>query len=95
VSNSDAFYVQFAYRLPWLERSLKPYYRFEYAHLPLSEQVFAIQDQGESIFGLRYDISSYAAFKTEYRYSKSQPAMLGLLAQPALNGVFFQTAFTF
>jgi hypothetical protein len=95
VSNSNAFYVQFAYRLPWLEKSLKPYYRFEYAHLPLSEQVFVIQDQGESIFGLRYDISSYAAFKTEYRYSKSQPAMFGLPAQPALNGVFFQTAFTF
>jgi hypothetical protein len=95
VANNDAFYVQFAYRLPWLERSLKPYYRFEYAHMPLSEQVFTHFDQGESIVGLRYDISSYAAFKSEYRYTKSQPGVLGLLAQPAINGLFFQTDFTF
>jgi hypothetical protein len=95
VANNDAFYVQFAYRLPWLERSLKPYYRFEYAHMPLSEQVFTHFDQGESIVGLRYDISSYAAFKSEYRYTKSQPGVLGLLAQPAVNGLFFQTDFTF
>lgn len=95
VANNDAFYVQFAYRLPWFERGLKPYYRFEYAHMPLSEQVFTHQDQGESIVGLRYDISSYAAFKSEYRYTKAQPGVLGLLAQPAVNGLFFQTAFTF
>jgi hypothetical protein len=95
VTNSDAFYVQFAYRLPWFERSLKPYYRFEYAHMPLSEQVFTHQDQVESILGLRYDISSYATFKTEYRNTKNQPGVLGSLAQPAVNGLFFQTAFTF
>jgi len=95
IANNDAFYVQFACRLPWLERSLKPYYRFEYAHMPLSEQVFTHFDQGESIVGLRYDISSYAAFKSEYRYTKSQPGVLGLLGQPAVNGLFFQTDFTF
>jgi hypothetical protein len=95
VANNDAFYVQFAYRLPWLERSLKPYYRFEYMHMPLSEQVFTHQDQVESILGLRYDISSYATFKSEYRYTKSQPGVLGLLAEPTVNGLFFQTAFTF
>jgi len=95
ITNNDAFYVQFAYRLPWLERSLKPYYRFEYAHMPLSEQVFLHQDQVESIVGLRYDISSYAAFKAEYRNTKNQPGVLGLLAEPTVNGLFFQTAFTF
>jgi hypothetical protein len=95
VTNSNAFYVQFAYRLPWFERSVKPYYRFEYAHMPLSEQVFMHQDQVESILGLRYDISSYATFKAEYRNTKSQPGVLGLLAEPAVNGLFFQTAFTF
>jgi hypothetical protein len=95
IANSNAFYVQFAYRLPWLERSLKPYYRLEYAHMPLSEQVFTHQDQVESIFGLRYDISSYATFKTEYRNTKSQPGVLGLPAEATVNGLFFQTAFTF
>jgi hypothetical protein len=95
IANSDAFYVQFAYRLPWLEQGLKPYYRFEYAHMPLSEQVFMHQDQVESIFGLRYDISSYATFKAEYRNTKSQPGVLGVPPEATVNGLFFQTAFTF
>jgi hypothetical protein len=88
-TNSQAFYVQLAYRLPWFERSVKPYYRFEYTHTPLSEKVFINQDLIGSILGARYDISSYAAFKAEYRYTKHQ------IAEPYVNGVFFQTAFTF
>jgi hypothetical protein len=88
-TNSQAFYVQLAYRLPWFERSVKPYYRFEYTHTPLSEKVFTNQDLIGSILGARYDISSYAAFKAEYRYTKHQ------IAEPYVNGVFFQTAFTF
>jgi hypothetical protein len=63
--------------------------------MPLSEQVFTHQDQVESIFGLRYDISSYATFKTEYRNTKSQPGVLGVPAAATVNGLFFQTAFTF
>jgi Phosphate-selective porin O and P len=94
-ANTDAFYTQFAYRLPWFERTLKPYYRLEYAHMPLSEQVFTHQDQVESIVGLRYDISNYAAFKTEYRRTGAQPAVLALPPELAVNGVFFQTDFTF
>jgi hypothetical protein len=42
-----------------------------------------------SILGVRYDISTYAAFKAEYRNSKRG------VAEPRVNGVFFQTAFTF
>ena len=95
VANSDAMYVQFAYRLPWLEQTLKPYYRFEYTHMPLSEQVSAYEPQVESLFGLRYDISSFAAFKSEYRYSASHRAQAGHPVLPAVNGLFFQTAFTF
>lgn len=95
VANSDAMYAQFAYRLPWFEKTVKPYYRFEYTHMPLSEQVFIYQPQVESIFGLRYDISSFAAFKSEYRYSASHLPQGGHPLQPAVNGLFFQTAFTF
>ena len=95
VANSDAMYAQFGYRLPWFERTLKPYYRFEYTHMPLSEQVFTYQPQVESVVGLRYDISNYAAFKSEYRYSASHLAQGGHPAMPAVNGVFLQTAFTF
>lgn len=94
-ANSDAFYAQFAYRLPWFEKSWKPYYRFEYTHMPLSEQVFAYQPQKESIVGVRYDISNFACFKLEYRFLNSQPPRPGHPAEPAVNGVFIQTAFTF
>ncbi|HKW57831.1 MAG TPA: porin [Candidatus Acidoferrum sp.] len=95
VSNSDAMYAQFAYRLPWFEHSVKPYYRFEYTHMPLSEQVFAYQPQLESTFGLRYDISNFAAFKAEYRFLASHPALGPNPALPSINGLFFQTDFTF
>lgn len=95
LANSDAFYVQFGYRLPWFERTVKPYYRFEYTHMPLSEQVFAYQPQVESIAGLRYDISSFAAFKLEYRHLESHPAQGINPAQAAVNAAFLQTAFTF
>jgi hypothetical protein len=88
-TNSQAFYVQVGYRLPWFERTVKPYYRFEYTHTPLSEQVFTNQDLVGSIVGLRYDISNYAAFKAEYRNSKRE------ISNPRVNGLFLQTAFTF
>jgi hypothetical protein len=95
IANSDAFYTQFAYRLPWFEKSWKPYYRFEYAHIPLSEQVFAYQPQEQSIVGVRYDISNFAAFKLEYRFLNGQPPRLVHPGEPAVNGLFIQTAFTF
>ncbi|MGC0771366.1 MAG: porin, partial [Candidatus Acidiferrum sp.] len=93
VSNSDAYYVQVGYRMPWVERTLKPYYRFEYLHTPTSEVVLGNLDLVESIFGLRYDISSYAGFKAEYRHTNRQ-----VLATPTfdgvVNGLFLQTSFT-
>src|SRR2546425_6484265 len=93
-SNSQAFYVQMGYRLPWIEKTLKPYYRFEYIHTPQSEVVFGNLDLVESIVGLRYDISSYAAFKSEYRR-----ASRNVLETPTFNGIvnglFLQTSFTF
>jgi hypothetical protein len=88
-TNSQAFYVQLGYRLPWFEKTLKPYYRFEYTHTPLSEQVFGNQDLVGSTIGLRYDITNYASFKGEYRKTKRETG------DPTINGVFFQTDFTF
>lgn len=94
VSNSQAFYAQLGYRLPWFEKTLKPYYRLEYIHTPKSEVVFPNLDLVESIVGLRYDISSYAAFKSEYRH-----ASRNVLETPTFNGIvnglFLQTSFTF
>jgi hypothetical protein len=88
-TNSQAFYVQFGYRLPWFERGVKPYYRFEYTHTPLSERVFTNQDLVGSILGVRYDITNYAAFKMEYRNDRRG------IGEPRVNGLFLQTAFTF
>ncbi len=89
VTNSQAFYVQIGYRLPWFEKTVKPYYRFEHTHIPLGEQVFTNQDLVGSILGLRYDISNYAAFKSEYRNAMRLPG------EPRVNGLFLQTDFTF
>jgi hypothetical protein len=89
-SNNQAFYVQLGYRLPWFERTVKPYYRFEYTHVPPSEQLFTnTMDLVGSIAGIRYDITNYASFKAEYRNSRRQPG------DPRVNGLFFQTCFTF
>jgi hypothetical protein len=89
ITNSQAYYVQVGYRLPWFEKTLKPYYRFEHTHMPLSEQVLTNQDLVQSILGVRYDITNYASFKSEYRNTKRLPG------DPRVNGVFFQTDFTF
>jgi phosphate-selective porin O/P len=89
VTNNQAYYVQVGYRLPWFERNIKPYYRFEHTHTPFSEQVFTNQDLVESTVGVRYDITNYAAFKSEYRNAKRLPT------EPRINGVFLQTDFTF
>jgi len=100
VANSDAFYVQAGYRLPWFEKTVKPYYRFEYIHTPPSEQligglgVLGNQDLVESIVGLRYDITNYAAFKSEYRRA-DRNVLVTPLFNGIVNGLFLQTAFTF
>jgi len=88
--NSQAFYVQVAYRLPWFEKLWKPYYRYEYIHIPLSDIVFqGVPDLSGSTVGLRYDISSFAAIKAEYRNDRRLPGV------PHTNGAFLQTSFTF
>ena len=39
-SHSQAAYAQMAYRLPAHLKLWKPYYRFEYIHVPLSDPIF-------------------------------------------------------
>jgi hypothetical protein len=88
-SHSQAFYVQTAYRLPWFQKLWKPYYRFEYMHIPVSDVIFrAVPSFSGSTVGVRYDITSFAAFKLEYRdYSRRN--------LPSIHGAFVQTSFTF
>jgi hypothetical protein len=94
VYNSQAYYIQLAYRLPWEARKWKPYYRFEYTHVPSTEPLFSstafeVTDLVGSTAGVRFDITDFAAFKWEYRHTQHKPT------DPAVNGVFVQTSFTF
>ena len=89
VFNSQAFYVQVGYRLPFQEKRWKPYYRYEYIHVPKSEPILGVPDLSGSTLGLRWDISDFATFKGEYRSSKRAPG------DPYVNGLFLQTSFTF
>ena len=87
--NSQAWYVQTAYRLPWFGRVWKPYYRIEQIHVPRSDVVFRLVPTfTASTSGIRYDISSLAAFKLEYRYYWRRDLM-------PIRGIFAQTSFTF
>jgi hypothetical protein len=90
VSNSQAFYVQSAYRLPLGNRAWKPYYRYEYIHIPKSDVAFrGVPNLSGSIIGLRYDLTEFAALKFEYRNQRRPPDML------RVNSTFIQTSFTF
>ena len=90
VSNSQAWYTQVGYRLPLGPRLWKPYYRFEYIHIPRSDSVFrGIPTLAGSVVGLRYDLSTFTAIKFEYRSQRRAPG------QPQINSGFVQTSFTF
>jgi hypothetical protein len=88
-SNSQAWYAQAAYRLPWFGRVLKPYYRIEQIHVPRSDFNFRlIPTFTGSTSGVRYDFSPLAAFKIEYRYYWVRDLL-------PIHGIFGQTSFTF
>ncbi len=92
--NSQAFYLQLGYRLPWEEKRWKPYYRFEYINTPISDPILGVPDLVGSTIGIRYDISDYAAFKGEYRNTlrERDPRFKDRVR---VNGLFLQTSFTF
>ncbi len=89
-SHSQAFYGQIAYRLPWFNKQWKPYYRFEQIHVPHSDALFRalVPTFSGSTIGVRYDFTSFAAFKLEYRNYQRRDL-------PSVNGIFSQTSFTF
>lgn len=88
-TDSQAYYVQIGYRLPAWQRLWKPYYRFDYIHIPRGDAVFqGTPSLAGSTVGLRYDLSSFAAVKGEYRNIR-RPGV------PRINGMFFQTSFVF
>ena len=83
-------YVQIAYRLPFDAKKWKPYYRYDYLQVPANEPTLPdFVNVRKSTFGMRYDISDFAAFKAEYRNGRGNP-----LPQRS-NALALQTAFTF
>lgn len=86
--NSQGVYSQIAYRLPGEAHAWKPYYRFEYIHVPATNPVLLVPNLTGHTAGVRYDITDYAAFKIEFRSSRRTPTLRS-------NGLFLQTAFTF
>ena len=93
VSWSHAYYIQAAYRLPQLNHTFKPYFRFEHVGVNPQDVVFQVQPvlnlDGGVTLGLRYDASQFAAIKGEYRtWSRGT-------STPRNQGGFFQICFTF
>jgi len=85
-----AYYVQVAYRLPMASRLWKPYYRFEHIDVESTDPVFTgVPELDASTVGVRYDISTYAAIKSEFRGRRR------IAGQPFTKGWFLQIAFTF
>jgi hypothetical protein len=89
-TSNRAYYIQAAYRLPSAGRLWKPYYRFEHIDIDSTDTVFAgVPNLVGSTIGIRYDISTYAAIKSEARFRRR------VSDQPRTNGWFLQTCFTF
>ena len=89
-ASSLAYYIQTAYRLPSFGRLWKPYYRFEHIDIDAADPVFAgVPNLDGSTVGVRYDISTYAAIKSEVRVRRR------VSDQPRMDGWFLQISFTF
>ena len=89
-ASSLAYYVQTAYRLPGDAHLWKPYFRFEHIDIDAADPVFiGVPRLDGTTIGVRYDISTYAAIKTEAR------ARRRVEGQPSANGWFLQICFTF
>jgi hypothetical protein len=89
-TSSLAYYLQGAYRLPGAAKLIKPYCRFEHINIDATDPVFAgVPNLDGSTIGVRYDVSTYAAIKTEVRSRRRASD------QPLANGWFLQIAFTF
>lgn len=87
--NNPAYYLQTAYRLPWFDEALKPYYRYEDVQISSDDAAFSgvLSLKGHTA-GLRYDFSELAAIKTEVRRQRTT-------GKPTGNGGFIQVSFTF
>lgn len=65
----DAWYLQFAWRLPDERHQWKPYARIERTRVDASDPLLGADalDYDGSILGIRWDFNNYASLKAEYR----------------------------
>lgn len=87
---SKAYYIQVAYRLPWLEYRIKPYARFEEMDISDTDPVFVsvVPDLRRYTAGVRTELSSLAAVKAEYRRERSGQSSY-------VNSFYSQVSFAF
>ena len=89
-TSNVAYYVQAAYRLPGNGHLWKPYFRFEHLDIDAADPVFVgVPRLDGSTIGVRYDLSTYAAVKTEARIRQRAADA------PRSTGWFLQICFTF
>lgn len=88
--DSDAYYVQVAYRLRGAGRDWKPYVRFEEIDVPEADPVFSPFDLDYQGFvaGLRFDFTTLAALKVEYRREEFE-------TDESFDSLYVQASFAF
>ncbi len=90
VTWNQAFYVQVAWRLPGTGAAWKPYFRFEHVGIDEADLVFNnVPLLDMATLGARYDLSSFAAIKGEYRTRRRGAG------SPRDHGGHLQLSFTF
>ena len=86
---SEAYYVQVAYRLPQWKTRAKPYFRFERINVDDADPVFSTQRDREGyLAGVRLDVALLVAVKVEYRHQRTDE-------DPYVDAVFVQVSFGF
>ena len=94
VTVTPAFYIQTAYRLPTADPLWKPYFRYEHIDVDRADAVFnpavnPVPSLDMKTIGLRYDATTLAAIKGEYRtWTRGSGTQRN-------HGGFFQVCFTF
>jgi hypothetical protein len=88
--DNHAWYVQVAWRLPWVGGRFKPYGRWERLDIAAADPVFvpSVGDLREYTAGVRAELSDYAAWKGEYRRQETPDAKDS-------NAFFTQISFAF
>lgn len=85
VFNTPAFYTQFSRQFG----NARPFFRYQYVNVPRDNPLYAdVGRRNGPAFGVRYDLTDYAAFKTQYESTSRR-------SKKRLDELRLQLAFTF